>query len=133
VVARVLAAHEWARLAETDLDLAVWGHLGPADAEIVIVEDAGVIVACWATFLVRHVEGFWVHPDHRKRGGVLRRLFVGMRKVLLDLGTRAAATQADTPEIDALLRAAGATRIPGTSFLLPVNFGPWAKGSAPCR
>lgn len=128
ITSRVLPLAEWDRLRETALDLAVWGTIDPAAAIVVVVEDDGVIVACWGTFPCRHVEGFWVRPDHQKRGGVLRRLFVGMRTVLTELGATAVVTQADTPDVADLLRAAGATRVPGESYLLPVDFGPWAKG-----
>lgn len=127
MVARILQASEWNRLKETGLDLALWSKLDPATVHIVIVEDAGQIVACWATFAVRHVEGFWVRPDHQKRGGALRRLFVGMRALLTELGSTSAVTQAETPEIAALLTSAGATRVPGDSYTLPVAFGPWAR------
>lgn len=129
MVARVLPASEWHRIAETGLDVALWSQLEAGPTQIVIVEDAQHhIVACWGTFAVRHVEGFWVRADHQKRGGTLRRLFVGMRALLTTLGTQAVVTQAETPEIAALLRSAGATRVPGESFQLPVDFGPWAKG-----
>jgi hypothetical protein len=127
MVARILQASEWHRLKETGLDLELWSQLEPSSVHIVIVEDAGQIVACWATFAVRHVEGFWVRPDHQKRGGALRRLFVGMRALLTELGSSFAVTQAETPEIAALLTAAGASRVPGESYTLPVAFGPWAR------
>lgn len=127
--ARVLRQEEWSRIAETGLDVALWSALEAGPTQIVIVEDAaGQIVACWGTFAVRHVEGFWVRADHQKRGGTLRRLFVGMRALLKTLGTQAVVTQAETPAIASLLQAAGATRVPGESFQLPVDFGPWAKG-----
>jgi hypothetical protein len=131
--ARVLPAAEWDRLAETGLDLTLWLPLDRQAAQIVVVEDAGAIVACWSVMAVRHVEGFWVHPAHRQRGGALRRLFVGMRTLLRSLGATAVVTHAATPDIAALLRAAGATDL-GPSFLLPVDFGPWrATGRTSCH
>lgn len=126
--AYVLKPSDWHRLAETGLDLAAWQAAGPANTDVVVVEQDGVLVACWATFACRHVEGFWVAPTHQKRGGVLRRLFVGMRARLAELGATTVVTQAETREVADLLRAAGATPMPGESFLLPVDFGPWAKG-----
>ena len=129
MVTRLLRADEWPRLATTGVDYATWSKLDPASAEIVIVEDeSGRIVATWGTFAVRHVEGFWVHPDHQKRGAVLRRLFLGMRNVLQRFGMTHVVTGAQTTEVADLLQSAGATRLPGESFLLPVDFGPWAKG-----
>lgn len=126
---RLLRADEWDRIRETPLAFDVWRHLDASAVQIVIVEDeAGAIVACWATMACRHVEGFWVRPDHQKRGGTLRRLFVGMRELLTSLGTSTVLTQAETPEVAALLEDAGGTRMKGTSYYLPIDFGPWAKG-----
>jgi hypothetical protein len=128
--ARVLEPHEWHRLSETDLDPHGWPSLDPSTVHFVVVEDAaGAIVACWGAMSVRMVEGFWVRPDHQKKGGTLRRLFVGMRTLLHSLGTTAVVTQAETPEIAALLTAAGAQARPGTSFVLPVDFGPWQRAA----
>lgn len=129
MTARLLRADEWPRLAETGLDMATWMALDPSSSQIVIVEDdEGQIAACWGTFAVRHVEGFWVRETHRNKGGALRRLFTGMREVLTALGSVAVVTQAETSQIAGLLKAAGATPLKGQAFLLPVDFGPWAKG-----
>ena len=127
MVTRLLRADEWHRISETPLAFEVWRHLDPSSVQIIIVEDGDAIIACWATMACRHVEGFWVRPDHQKRGGTLRRLFVGMRELLTGLGASTVLTQAETPEVAALLEDAGATRMKGTSYYLPVDFGPWAK------
>lgn len=127
ITAHVLARSEWHRLAETDLPLDVWNRLDPASVEIVVVEDDGVIVRCWATMACRHVEGFWARADHRGKAGTLRALFLQMRSVLKGLGATVVVTQAETVDVVNLLESAGASRLPGSSFLLPVDFGPWAK------
>lgn len=133
MTSRVLPIAEWDRLAETGLDLATWRQVDPHTLQVVIVEDEGRIVACWATMACRHVEGFWLHPDHRRRGGALRRLFVGMRTLLRELGATTVITQAQADDVHQLLTAAGGVPIAGTSFLLPVDFGPWAtREKVPC-
>lgn len=126
ITSHILDRSEWHRIAETGLPVDVWSRLDPATVQIVIVEEDGVIVRCWATMAVRHVEGFWCRPDHRARPGTLRTLFVAMRALLHSLGSTAVVTQAETPDIVKLLESAGASRLPGDSFLLPVDFGPWA-------
>lgn len=127
MTSRVLPPAEWNRLDETDMPHAVWTQLNPTGAQVVVVEDEHRIVACWCLIIVRHVEAFWVHPTHRKRGGVLRRLFVTMRALLNELGATMVVTHAETPDVAALLCAAGATPLPGQAYLLPVDFGPWRK------
>ncbi len=127
ITAHVLDRGDWHRLAETGLPLDVWSKLDPRDVQVVVVEDDGVIVRCWATLACRHVEGFWCRPDHRGQAGTLRRLFVEMRTRLKALGATTVVTHAVTPDVVKLLESAGASRLPGDSYLLPVDFGPWRK------
>jgi hypothetical protein len=127
---RILPPAEWSRLAETPIAASVWQRHDPASLQFVVVEDAsGAIVATWATLICRHVEAFWVRPDHQRRGGALRRLFISMRALLTTLGATSVVTMAQDADVATLLIKAGATRLPGDTFLLPVDFGPWIKGS----
>lgn len=127
ITSHILDRSEWYRLAETELPLDVWSRLDPASVQIVVVEENGVIVRCWATMAIRHVEGFWCRKDHRGKPGTLRKLFLGMRELLVRHGATVVVTQAETKDLVHLLESAGASRLPGESFLLPVDFGPWAK------
>lgn len=127
ITAHILDRSEWHRLAETGLPLDVWSQLDPIACQIIVVEQDGIIVRCWATMAIRHVEGFWCRPDHRARPGTLRKLFLSMRELLTHLGSTVVVTQAETPDVVKLLESAGASRLPGTSFLLPVDFGPWGN------
>ena len=125
--AHILDRSEWPRLAETGLPLAVWSQLDPVQVQIVVVEEDGEIVRCWATMACRHVEGFWSRPDHRGRAGTLRKLFLAMRELLKQQGATFVVTQAETPDVVKLLESAGASRLLGESYLLPVDFGPWGQ------
>jgi hypothetical protein len=124
---RLLPFAEWSKLQGTEIPSSVWALHDRASLQFVVVEnEAGEIVATWATLVCRHVECFWVRPDHRGTGGVLRRLFVGMRELLIALRATTVITLAETNETRVLLEDAGATALPGTLYLLPVDFGPWA-------
>jgi hypothetical protein len=114
---RVLPPAEWSRLQGTELD-GVTAHLPPT-AQIVVVEQDGAIVACWAAFNVLHVEGIWIAPAHRRSGSVARRLLRAMRQVVASFGCRSAMTAALTDEVDGFITRLGGTRVPGTHFLLP--------------
>lgn len=133
MIARVLDAAEWPRLQETGLNWALWRTLDPETMQVVVVEKDGAILACWATMACRHVEGFWVHPDHRRRAGVVRRLAWTMRGLLHGLGATQVLTFAETPDVEALLLGAGATALPWKGFALPADFGPWRGKDTPCR
>lgn len=128
---RILPVAEWDRL-RASLDLDTWRQVDPTTIQIVVVEDHGEVIAHWATMACRHVEGFWVHPDHRRRGGALRRLFVGMREILNSLNATTVLTQAETDELKGLLDKAGATRMRGQSYFLPVDSGPWSVRGPSC-
>lgn len=113
---RILPPEDWAeKLRGTALE----GHqLHPEHTAIVVVEDeAGQVVACWAAFDAVHVEGLWVHRDHRGRSTVARLLLEGMLRELRDTQVTEVMTNADTPQVEALLRHVGATQLPGTSWL----------------
>lgn len=116
---RTLPPAEWARLRGTELEH-VWPGLPTDEAQIVVVEDEGQIVGCWAAYRAVHVEGVWIHPDHR-RSRVALRLWRGMRRVVAEMfGAGGAWTGSQSPEIDALL-AGRATEVDGRHFL--IRFG----------
>lgn len=115
---RVLPPEEWPRLQGTELET-VWPTLPQDEARIVVVEDAGQIIGCWAAFRAVHVEGVWIHPDHRGKVGV--RLWRAMRRVIADVFDAGGAwTGSQSAEIDALL-AGRATEVAGRHFL--IRFG----------
>ena len=65
VTTRVLSQAEYGKLAGTDL-AAIVPHL-PVMARVLVVEDAGAIVASWALFPVWHAEGISIDPAYRTR------------------------------------------------------------------
>lgn len=119
---RTLPPDEWPKLEGTELELA-WPHLDPTGAEVVVVEDdAGLIVGCWALVPYVHAEGVWVHPDHRRRGVVAGRLIQGLFRTARNAGARAVLTSAITPDVEALLvDHLHAVRLPGQSFVFGVG------------
>lgn len=120
LVTRILPFRDYRRLDGTELET-VWPHLHPQDAFVVVVEQGSQIVACWALMRVWHLEGLWVHPEHRKRAGVARRLWIGMQRVAKNLGAKHAATAALTPDVAALIANAGGVQLPGSHFVLPLE------------
>ena len=117
---RILPPSEWSRLEGTELDLAR-PFLPTEDTQVLVVEQDGVIVGCWAVIRYVHVEGLWIHPDHRRRGRVLRWLLTGMQRVAGALGVKAVLTAAVTDEVRALILGAGGTQLPGDHYVLPIG------------
>lgn len=120
VCTRMLPFAEYPRLDGTELE-AVWPHLGPQDAQITVVESEGQIVACWALLRVWHLEGLWIHPEHRQRVVIARRLWLGVRRLAQKLGIARAATAALTDDVRGMLATAGALKLPGDHYVLPLE------------
>lgn len=117
---RLLPPEEWAKLDGTELE-AVYPHLDREKARIVVIEDGALIVGCWALFPLVHCEGVWIHPDHRGRGVVARRLFCGMVDAARAMDARTVVTAAVDDHIAGLLEHLKATQLPGRHFVLTVG------------
>lgn len=117
---RTLPPEEWPKLAGTELE-AVWPHLTPSDAQILVIEQDGAIVGCWALLLVVHVEGLWIAPSHRAKGGVARRLLAAMKQAARGLRVRQVATAAVSADVRTYLERLGAHKLPGEHFVLSVG------------
>lgn len=115
---RTLPREEFGRLVGTELE-AVAPILPPA-ATVLVVEDAGQIVGCWALFPVWHAEGLWIAPAHRGKGGVARRLLAGLRTAAHAQGARAVATAATDERVESMLDRLGAVALPGVHFSMGV-------------
>jgi N-acetylglutamate synthase-like GNAT family acetyltransferase len=119
VTTRILPVAEYAALAGTELET-VAPYL-PTEAQVVVVEQDGQVVACWALIPVYHTEGLWVHPDHRKRGRVGLRLLEAMRSLTRGLGIRTVATASLSADVDALLQHVGAVELPGKHYVMRMH------------
>jgi GNAT superfamily N-acetyltransferase len=120
LTSRILPPHEWPRLACTELE-AVYPHLNPDDADVVVVEDDGRVVACWALLRVYHVEGVWVHPDYRKRGRVAGRLLEAMRGLCKRLKIGRVVTAAQSDDVRQLIVHLRGQVLPGDHFVIPLE------------
>ncbi len=116
---RILPRDEYARLAGTELD-AVWAHL-PDATRVVVVERDGAIVGCHALLPCWHVEGLWIAPGARGRGGVARRLWRAVQDEARAIGVSAVLTAATDDRVRGLLAHVGATKVPGEAYLVPVR------------
>ena len=119
MVARTLPPAQWEMLDGTELE-DVWKHLDPKTARVVVIEDEGAIIACWALFPLYHVEGIYIHPDHRGRGRVLKHLMEHMGAVAESEGVTHVTTGCLSDQVRELLEHFGAVEVPGQQFTFPV-------------
>lgn len=116
---RELPPLEWGALEGTELE-SVWPVLDPDTSRVLVVEDEGQIVACWAFFRLIHAEGIWIKPSHRGRMSVVRRVLSGLCRIVPEMGGRAVNTAATSDEVADLLIRLGAVELKGRHFSLGV-------------
>ena len=116
---RILEPTEWARV-PTDL-ASLLPHVVPSDAQVVVVEDEGRIVASWAVLRVVHLEGLWIDPAYRGRVSVARRLYEATLSAARRWTSGWAMTGATTDDVRALLTHAGAQHLPMDSYVMPLK------------
>lgn len=118
--ARILPPEEYDKLAGTEAET-VWPVLTDA-ACVVVVEQDGAIVGCHVLQPVLHAECLWVHPDHRGKSSVARRLWACVQRTATErFGVRSVMTAATDDRVRGLLAHVGAVVIPGEHYLLPVE------------
>lgn len=124
---RLLPADEWPRLAGTALE-PLWPTLNPETCRIIVVERDGQIVGHHVLMTVLHAECLWIHPDHRGRASVARRLWGAVRAEAHAYGASGVMTTAMDDVVRGLLTHVDAVRVPGDHYLVPID----SKGATPC-
>lgn len=122
LVVRVLPPEDWHRLAGTSLD-ATWRALDPEQTLVIVVEQHGDILGCWAALTTVHVEGLWIRPDLRGQTVVARALLGHMLQELRSRQVHEVLTQVTDPIIEAMCVKAGGTKVPGETWTLPLTEG----------
>lgn len=115
---RLLPRDEWDRLNGTEME-SIWPIL-PDDAQVIVIEDDGALVACWSLFRQLHCEGCYIAPAYRKRTTVARMLLRGLYQVARAMGARSIATAACSDDVKVMLRRMQAVELPGAHFSIPV-------------
>lgn len=117
---RLLPRGDWpTALVGTELET-IHPHL-PDGAVVVVVEEAGQVVACQAVYPQVHLEGLWVRPEFRGNPRVARRIFVGMVNAALAMGARSVQTAAVDPTVAGMIERLGAVELPGRHFSLKLT------------
>jgi hypothetical protein len=119
---RILPRDEWHRVEHTNA-AGLWQQ-APDSTCVIVVERGGEIVGSDLLLPVLHAECLWVHPDHRGKTAVARRLWPAIQEVARDrFGVRSFAAVGVSKEMGQLLSHLNATRLRGENFLVPVGGG----------
>lgn len=117
---RLLDPIEWPRLDAASAET-VWRLLDPTKASILVIEQDGQIVGTLTLMTVLHAECLWIHPDHRRSFGVMKRLLNGLWSTARALGFKALWSGSITTEMSNILRRIGGSVVPGKSYVYPVK------------
>ncbi len=121
MTSRILPIEEWNKLGATDFGPVLDQLPKSGGVEVVVVEDEGQIVGAWSLMQIWHAEGLWIAPERRQRTGVARRLWAALCGRVREHGCTSVLTNAMTDDIRHLLGTAGASKMPGDLYLLPLR------------
>jgi N-acetylglutamate synthase-like GNAT family acetyltransferase len=93
--------------------------LNQKTARVMVVEESGQIIGCWAIFPVLHCEGLWIAPSHRGRAGVGRSLLRLMHLLARLAGMPSVMTAAVTDSVASLILKNRGIPVP-PHFVLPI-------------
>ena len=114
---RQLPVEEWGRLEGHP----EWnGFMPDPQTSIVVVaedEEEGGIIGTWCMVLMPHMEGFWIHPDHRKKSTLPVRLFRGMEQVLRENNLNVVLSWADDDKIGEYIERLGGSPLTVKTYL----------------
>ena len=121
---RILPPDEWSKLEGTELEQA-YPFLDPKESFVLVVEDGDRIVGTWAALRQVHLEGVWVHPDHRGRGAVATHLLRAMGNAVAEkFGVEVAWTAAANEDVANLItKHLKGIELPGQHFVVPIGAG----------
>ncbi len=117
---RILPREEWPRLNGTEAEK-IWPQLNPAHGHFVVIEDGDEIVGCCLFVSVLHCECLWIHPAHRGKGSVARRLWAAIQATGRRLGARAVMGGARSREMHRLMAHVKAEPIHAAHYMVPIR------------
>ena len=120
MTSRLLPIEEWPKLAATEART-VWSSF-PEQTRVVVVEDAGQIVGCHVLVAVLHAECLWIHPAHRGKTSVARRLWAAVKREAREtFGASWLMTGALTDDVRELLEHVGAVKVDMDHYMIPLE------------
>ena len=118
---RILPREEWPRLDPEQV--AFYETMAPEDVAVVVVEDAGMIVARMAVIRVPHFESFWIADHAKGNAGVTRSLLRFATKQARKWAPNWIMAQAGNDEMCATLERLNGQWLPIHTFMLHLPKG----------
>ncbi len=119
MILRVLPQEEWNRLVDHPM---LAGATLAEDTIITVAEDStGQIIGLWLAMNVKHMEGFWIHPDHRKKSTLPVRLVNFMEGVLRKADIKGAVCWAEDSQVEEYLVRLGMEKMDVRTYLYRID------------
>lgn len=123
MIARVLDQSEWDKIpAEAKLRERL-DYMNSDNVDVIVVEDAGKVVACWSVMRQTWLEGCYIVPEYRGNAGAVRRLMRKTYSVASQWGDRFLWTGAVTDCVRELIERLGGKEVPMSVHVLPLRAG----------
>lgn len=119
MIARILSPEEWQKVEDLDISQLL-PMVRPEDIQVIVVEAEGRIVASMSLLRMTHLEGTWVHPDHRN-AGVVRALLRKASEASAKWTDTFVVTAAATEEVRAILGRMHAKKLEMDSYVLSMK------------
>jgi len=118
----VIPPEEWtARLSHIE-PFKTHGFPNPALCRVLCaVTPAEEVVAAWWITIAWHAEPVWIAPEHRKRPGLIRKLWERVRQELVREGADVAFGIITDPQVVGQASRLGFARVHGDLYFLQVN------------
>lgn len=119
ITRRFLGRDEWQALQKTWLADAIvpMRHL---DADVLVVERDGRLVAVWPMVSLLHADGCWIDEAERKNPAVVSALINGVHEEAVARSASVVLMGSESDQIDGFLTRLGGIVVPGKTFAVPV-------------
>lgn len=116
---RVLEPSEWHRVQDLDVG-ELLQFVRTEDVKVVVVEHEDEIIASWTIMRMVHLEGVWVHPQH-KNAGVVRSLIRKTKEEAAEWSSAWVVTSAASDAVRAILSRMHAKKVEADMYTLALD------------
>lgn len=117
---RILPQEEYSKLEPTS-ELGPVREQLPLGTQVIVAEEEEEVLGTWSLIPIVHLEGFWIHPDHRRKAGVGRALLRKMTETAKEMGAKVVITGAGDESIERLIKKVGGVELPVKMFAINVE------------
>lgn len=117
---RILPRSEWAKLDVKGSD-SIGTTVPPAESHVVVVEEAGEILATVTVVRIVHFEDLWINPKYKGNPGMIRSLLNRAKSVAKLWTDKWVWGASETDQMTDYLKRFGGVQIGVQSFIIPIE------------